>query len=229
MDRRVGRAASSLQRDVEETRIRFFHALVAGVEERIDVLDQSDALEQVAQSAVGVRNDHEPVPARAQRGERRTHLVRDRLPQIRGLVIDVEIGERVRRGGRKRDARFGQDEIEVRPAALVIVGRLDDLAVVEALFRARVQPAICEFLDRESVLCAERATKKEVFAGQAGRPVLLLGAVGQQIGNQASFDPRNYGYRKLIDLIEATQLFELDRRGSQVVLRDKRQARTARA
>jgi len=56
-----------------------------------------------------------------------------------------------------------------------------------------------------------------------------LGSVGQQIGNQASFDPRNYGYRKLIDLIEATQLFDLDRRGTQFVLRDKRQARAARA
>lgn len=56
-----------------------------------------------------------------------------------------------------------------------------------------------------------------------------LRSVGQQIGNQASFDPRNYGYRKLIDLIEATQLFELDRRGTQFVLRDRRQARPARA
>jgi len=55
-----------------------------------------------------------------------------------------------------------------------------------------------------------------------------LGSVGQQIGNQASFDPRNYGYRKLIDLIEATQLFDLDRRGTQFVLRDKRDARPAR-
>ncbi len=43
-----------------------------------------------------------------------------------------------------------------------------------ALFRSRVQPAICEFLDRESVLCAERATQQAVFAGQAGRPVILL-------------------------------------------------------
>ena len=55
-----------------------------------------------------------------------------------------------------------------------------------------------------------------------------LGSVGQQIGNQASFDPRNYGYRKLIDLVEATQLFDLDRRGSQVVLRDKRDARSGK-
>lgn len=52
-----------------------------------------------------------------------------------------------------------------------------------------------------------------------------LGAVGQQIGNQASFDPRNYGYRKLIDLIEATQLFELERHGSQFLLRDRRRSR----
>jgi uncharacterized LabA/DUF88 family protein len=49
-----------------------------------------------------------------------------------------------------------------------------------------------------------------------------LSTVGQQIGNQASFDPRNYGYRKLFDLIEATALFEIDRRGTQVMLRDRR-------
>ena len=49
-----------------------------------------------------------------------------------------------------------------------------------ALFRSRVQPAICEFLDRESVLCAERATKQSVFAGQAGRPVILLELAGSK-------------------------------------------------
>ncbi len=48
------------------------------------------------------------------------------------------------------------------------------------LFRARVQPAICEFLDRESVLCAERATGKVVFPGQAGRPVILLELAGSK-------------------------------------------------
>jgi len=46
------------------------------------------------------------------------------------------------------------------------------------LFRQRVQPAICEFLDRESVVCAERATGKTVFPGQAGRPVILLELAG---------------------------------------------------
>ncbi len=43
-----------------------------------------------------------------------------------------------------------------------------------------------------------------------------LGAVGHQISNQASFDPRNYGYRKLSDLIEATGVFEL-RRDEQII------------
>ncbi|MEQ1805858.1 MAG: NYN domain-containing protein, partial [Burkholderiaceae bacterium] len=35
-----------------------------------------------------------------------------------------------------------------------------------------------------------------------------VGAVGQQIANQASFDPRNYGYATLSKLLVASQLFE---------------------
>lgn len=57
----------------------------------------------------------------------------------------------------------------------------DEVAALQAargLFRAKIQPAICEFLDRESVLCAERATGKTVFPGQAGKPVILLEFAG---------------------------------------------------
>lgn len=50
-----------------------------------------------------------------------------------------------------------------------------------------------------------------------------VGAVGQQIANQASFDARNYGYATLTKLLAATQLFELANEGtSQVSVRDKR-------
>ena len=49
---------------------------------------------------------------------------------------------------------------------------------VRALFATRVQPAICEFLDRYSVQCAEAASGKTVFAGQAGRPVVLIELAG---------------------------------------------------
>ena len=52
------------------------------------------------------------------------------------------------------------------------------LKAARTLFRARIQPAICEFLDRESVLCAEGATGKTVFPGQAGRAVILLEFAG---------------------------------------------------
>jgi uncharacterized LabA/DUF88 family protein len=53
-----------------------------------------------------------------------------------------------------------------------------------------------------------------------------VGAVGQQIGNQASFDPRNYGYATLTKLLKATELFQLDKEGtSEVSVRDIRQAR----
>lgn len=49
-----------------------------------------------------------------------------------------------------------------------------------------------------------------------------LSGVGSHIGNQASFDQRNFGYRKLGDLIEATGLFDTERRGNHLFLRDKR-------
>jgi uncharacterized protein (TIGR00288 family) len=49
-----------------------------------------------------------------------------------------------------------------------------------------------------------------------------LAQVGGQIGNQTSFDPRNHGYRKLSDLIDATGLFEIKRQNLIVLVRDKR-------
>jgi uncharacterized protein (TIGR00288 family) len=56
-----------------------------------------------------------------------------------------------------------------------------------------------------------------------------VGAVGSQIGNQASFDPRNYGYATLTKLLVATQLFDIvDEGKSTVAVRDKRQARAGR-
>ncbi|HSN33799.1 MAG TPA: NYN domain-containing protein [Ideonella sp.] len=67
----------------------------------------------------------------------------------------------------------------------------------------------------------------EAAAGEDGWST--LGAVGKQIANQASFDPRNHGYRKLGDLIEATQLFDIERRGTMVVVRDKRNAQAGSA
>jgi len=54
----------------------------------------------------------------------------------------------------------------------------DAFRAVLALFSLRVQPAICEFLDRYSVECAERASGRSVFEGQAGRPVVLLELAG---------------------------------------------------
>jgi len=55
-----------------------------------------------------------------------------------------------------------------------------------------------------------------------------LGEVGTYIANRLpEFDPRNYGFRKLGELIKATNLFEIDERtnpmvpGKQVYLRVK--------
>lgn len=82
-------------------------------------------------------------------------------------------------------------------------------------------------LKQDARLVALLRNAVESAAGEDGWS--SLGAVGKQIGNQASFDPRNYGYRKLIDLVDATQLFEINRDGMKIFVRDKRQARLARA
>jgi uncharacterized LabA/DUF88 family protein len=56
-----------------------------------------------------------------------------------------------------------------------------------------------------------------------------VGAVGNQIGNQASFDPRNYGYASLRKLLAATQLFEFADEGkSTISIRDKRLSKPGR-
>jgi glycolate oxidase len=47
-----------------------------------------------------------------------------------------------------------------------------------ALFATRVQPAICEFLDRYSVQCAEGAMGTTIFPGHPGRPVILIELAG---------------------------------------------------
>lgn len=59
-----------------------------------------------------------------------------------------------------------------------------------------------------------------------------LGAVGSNIANQSpEFDPRNYGYRKLGELVTATELFEHEERqigsgnGKALYIRDKRLAK----
>jgi uncharacterized protein (TIGR00288 family) len=51
-----------------------------------------------------------------------------------------------------------------------------------------------------------------------------LGSVGSHIRNQTSFDERNYGYRNLSSLIEATELFEIKRQGQVVEIRERPKA-----
>ena len=48
-----------------------------------------------------------------------------------------------------------------------------------------------------------------------------LAVVGSHIANQASFDPRNYGYAKLSGIFEAIDLFEIQRKNKVVYVRSK--------
>ncbi len=64
-----------------------------------------------------------------------------------------------------------------------------------------------------------RILRASVDATQGEDGWSRLGAVGSHVSNQGSFDSRNFGYRKLSDLIEATGLFEVRRQGLNIELR----------
>jgi uncharacterized LabA/DUF88 family protein len=49
-----------------------------------------------------------------------------------------------------------------------------------------------------------------------------LAKIGNHITNQSSFDPRNYGYAKLISLFEGIDVFEIQRKDQVVYVRSKR-------
>lgn len=67
-----------------------------------------------------------------------------------------------------------------------------------------------------------RTLRNAVDAAQGDDGWAHLGAVGSHISNQGSFDSRNYGYRKLSDLIEATGLFEVRKNGQLLSVRAKK-------
>lgn len=54
-----------------------------------------------------------------------------------------------------------------------------------------------------------------------------LAKIGKNIANQASFDPRNYGFKRLSDLVRSIDLFEFEFRNknSELYIRDKAKAR----
>jgi uncharacterized protein (TIGR00288 family) len=52
-----------------------------------------------------------------------------------------------------------------------------------------------------------------------------LGTMRNLIGNTTSFDPRNHGFRKFSDLVDAMGLFEIKRDGQVLRVRDKRARR----
>lgn len=74
-----------------------------------------------------------------------------------------------------------------------------------------------------------RTLRNAIDAAQGDDGWSHLGAVGSHISNQGSFDSRNYGYRKLSDLIEATGLFEVRKNGQLLSVRAKQTAPRKRA
>jgi len=109
---------------------------------------------------------------------------------------------------------------------------LDQLAAVPGVDESPSQPVPLRVpsaqLKQDAKLVA--LLRNAVTAASDESGWAKVGAVGQQIGNQASFDSRNYGYATLSKLLIASQLFEVANEGtSQVAVRDKRQVKATKA
>ncbi|MCH8475784.1 MAG: FAD-binding oxidoreductase [Opitutales bacterium] len=92
---------------------------------------------------------------------------------------------------------------------------------VKLLWEQQVIPSITEFLDRESVSCAERATGAEIFAGQKGRPVLLIELDGHPAAVEedrqqvlAILGKSSLAWKEAADENEAQSLWEVRRKCS---------------
>lgn len=99
------------------------------------------------------------------------------------------------------------------------------VAQVDAAVEIRQQPA--SELKRNARLVT--LLRNAIEAGSDDDGWAQLGSVGSNIAKQTpDFDPRNYGYKKLGELVAATGLFEIDARVQQdgrsrdIYVRDKR-------
>lgn len=95
------------------------------------------------------------------------------------------------------------------------------LQTVQELWKQRIIPAITEFLDRESVASAERATKQAIFPGQAGQPVLLIELDGHPAAVAEDrlkvielLEQKSRAWREARSTEEATSLWEVRRKCS---------------
>lgn len=127
-------------------------------------------------------------------------------------------------GGRKTPEPFVNacsrflflDELQAAAA-----GGDDDVPDSEPSQRLRKSPAELR-QDRKLVALLRNAVQSAADDEGWAR----VNAVRQQIGNQASFDHRNYGYSTLTKLLTATDLFDLTDEGkSSVSVREKRTRR----
>lgn len=96
---------------------------------------------------------------------------------------------------------------------------LDEIEVQEKVINKKEQSIKCDTklmnMLRQAV---ESAEEEDGWAA--------LRAVGTHIANHASFDPRNYGFKKLSDLFSAIDLFELKRSNSKTTwVRDKKKVK----
>jgi uncharacterized protein (TIGR00288 family) len=98
---------------------------------------------------------------------------------------------------------------------------LDDIETEEKIVHKR-KPSIKSDTKLINML------RQAIDASEEGDGWAQLGPIGKHISNHASFDQRNYGFKKLSELFAAIDLFEMKKTHSSVFwIRDKKKSKAA--
>ncbi|QSX36734.1 NYN domain-containing protein [Shewanella sedimentimangrovi] len=84
--------------------------------------------------------------------------------------------------------------------------------------QAQPKPAAQQKCNLKSDTKLINLLRQAIEATEEGHGWAQLGAIGSHISNQSSFDQRNYGFKKLVDLFAAIDLFEIRKPNKTLVL-----------
>jgi hypothetical protein len=137
--------------------------------------------------------------------------------KLDGFCIVSSDSDFTRLASRIREERlvaYGYGESKTPKSFIAACDRFTYTEVLQKTAESPIEPVTVHkaVLDRKSDLAHSLTEASEACADESGWA--FLGAVGSLISKQVpDFDPRRYGFKKLSDLVGATGLFDLQRRG----------------
>ncbi|MDH6018852.1 hypothetical protein CWO07_09275 [Vibrio splendidus] len=113
-----------------------------------------------------------------------------------------------------------------RKAPLPFVNSCSKFLYLDKEVEPESQPKVMNDMSLKGDTRLVNLLRQAIEATEEGGGWAKLGAIGSHISNHASFDQRNYGFKKLGDLFAAIDLFDMKKtNGSVLWIRDKKRSK----